>query len=62
MKISASCLRIELVTDSYTHTNSLKQENREMRGSGTLIAVNDHAKFPKNFRTDFLRNTENKQG
>ena len=51
--------RIDIVCDRY-FKDSLKDQTRKQRGVGTRFIFTDETPFPKDFRKDFLHNSENK--
>ena len=60
MKLSRNCNRMDVVTDSYREGINLKGNLQIERGVGNRLQFTDESKFPSNFGSDFLRNTENK--
>ena len=61
MKLSRNCNRLDIVTDSYREGINLKENLQIERGVGKRLHFNDESKFPSNFASDFLHNTENKR-
>ena len=55
---SSSCLRCDVIADRY-FKNSLKQNIRSIRGLGSRKHFNDETKIPGDFRSNFLRNSDN---
>ena len=51
--------RIDIVFDRYLK-DSLKNQRQENRGSGDTICFDEHTKFPSDFQSNFLRNSDNK--
>ena len=60
MGLSKGLTRIDIVGDQY-FDHSVKEQIRKDRGTGTRKLFEDHTKFPKNLREDFLRNSQNKE-
>ena len=60
MGLSKGFTRIDIVGDQY-FDRSVKEQIRKDRGTGTWKLFEDHTKFPKNMREDFLCNTQNKE-
>ena len=50
---------IDIVGDQY-FDRSVKEQLWKDKGTGTRTLFEDHTKFPKNLREDFLRNSQNK--
>ena len=57
-KLASGFKRIDIVADRYFE-NSLKENMRESRGSGSLFIFSDDTKIPTNFQDDFLKNSAN---
>ena len=60
LNLSKGYKRVDIVCDRYLE-DSIKEDLREDRGSGSRKIFNDSTKFPKSFRTDFLANSQNKE-
>ena len=56
---SSSCLRCDVIVDRY-FKNSLKQNIQSSRGLGSRKHSNDETKIPGDFRSNFLKNSDNK--
>ena len=52
-------LRLDIVWDTYI-ANSLKEQTRQNRGSGTPMKVEQNTRLPANWK-DFLRSNRNKE-
>ena len=55
-----SFLRVDLVADNYQDSHPLKAQTRSNRGSGTTVVLRTEGRLPKNFTSDFMSNSENK--
>ena len=56
---SSSCLRCDVRADQY-FKNRLKQNIRSSRGLGSRKHFNEETKVPRDFRSNFLTNSNNK--
>lgn len=59
LRLATEYKRIDIVFDRY-FKDSMKNQTREDRGSGDTISFDRDTKFPSDFKTNFLKNSDNK--
>ena len=60
IKVGQDYDRIDVICNRYFE-KSLKTQTGDLRGSGNILAFDDDAPFPKNFKESFLKNSTNKE-